>query len=305
MKTSLLIMAAGIGSRYGKGIKQLAGIGPEGEIIMEYSIHDAMAAGFDKIVFVIRPEIEHDFLDILDRRVTDASARRGIELAYAFQKLSDIPFGFSVPEGRSKPWGTGQAVLSARELIDEPFAVINADDYYGKTSFVAVHSFLVSSMEPSEYCMAGYRLVNTLSDNGTVTRGVCRTDENGYLRDIEETYDIEKRDGKAFVGGRILPDDTVVSMNMWGFKPGLIQSLKEGFREYLAGPGRTDIKSEFLLPSHVGKLIRDGSVTVRVLETSEKWQGITYHDDLPAVQENFKKMYAEGIYKKELFSDIR
>ena len=192
MKTALLIMAAGIGSRFGGGIKQLEKVGPGGEIIMDYSIHDAIAAGFDRIVFVIRRDIEKDFREIIGDRIERICQKAGVEVAYGFQELSDLPAGFSVPEGRGKPWGTGQAVLAARDVIREPFAVINADDYYGRAAFRRLHDFLCVPRSDREFCMAGFILKNTLSDNGAVTRGVCRVDEKGFLTDVEETSEIVK-----------------------------------------------------------------------------------------------------------------
>ena len=192
MKTTLLIMAAGIGSRFGGGIKQLAPVGPNGEIIMDYSIHDAIKAGFNKVVFIIRKDIEKDFREIIGNRIEAICADHGVEIGYAFQALDALPAGYSVPEGRSKPWGTGQAVLAAKDLLTEPFVVINADDYYGKVAFKELHNFLVNEADDTKFCMAGFQLKNTLSDNGGVTRGVCQVNADNYLTDVVETGDIVK-----------------------------------------------------------------------------------------------------------------
>ena len=191
-KATLVVMAAGIGSRFGGGIKQLEPVGPSGEIIMDYSIHDAIKAGFNKIVFVIRKDIEDDFRQIIGNRIEKICEAAGVEVAYAFQSLDKLPAGYDVPQGRTKPWGTGQAVLVAKDVVNEPFAVINADDYYGKEAFVSIHNFLVNEVENNKFCMAGFVLKNTLSDNGAVTRGICQSDEDGYLTKIVETSGIEK-----------------------------------------------------------------------------------------------------------------
>lgn len=296
-------MAAGIGSRYGQGIKQLAGVGPNGEIIMEYSIHDAIEAGFDKIVFVIRKEIEEDFLDIIDRRVKKVCEDKNIELKYVFQDMNSIPEGFSVPEGRAKPWGTGQAVLAAKDAISEPFMVINADDYYGKEAYRSIHDFLATNEDESECCMAGFVIKNTLSDYGTVTRGVC-TVKDGYLTDIVETSDIEKTENGARAGDQIFGAETHVSMNMWGFMPWLMDSLEEGFSEFFRTLGDRELKAEYLLPAHVGELLKAGKLSVKVLPTNDKWLGITYQEDKPLVIEGFREMIANGVYEKDLFSDL-
>ena len=296
-------MAAGIGSRYGQGIKQLAGVGPNGEIIMEYSIHDAIEAGFNKIVFIIRKEIEEDFLDIIERRVKKVCEDKGIELEYVFQDMNDIPEGFSVPEGRAKPWGTGQAVLAAKDAIKEPFMVINADDYYGKEGYKVIHDFLASNEDDSECCMAGFIIKNTLSDYGTVTRGVCAV-KDGYLTDIVETSDIEKTATGARAGEKEFDAETHVSMNMWGFMPCLMDSLEEGFVEFFKTLGDKQLKAEYLLPSHIGDLLKVGKLRVRVLPTNDKWLGITYQEDKPLVIEGFKEMIGNGVYEKDLFSDL-
>ena len=221
MKTALVIMAAGIGSRFGGGIKQLAAVGPNGEIIMDYSIHDAIEAGFDKIVFIIRHDIEEAFKEAIGDRIEKICAGLGVEIDYAFQALENVPEGFSVPEGRSKPWGTGQAVLACKGIIKEPFAVINADDYYGKEAFVRLHDFLqgYTPDKPGDLAMAGFVLKNTLSDNGAVTRGICQMNDAHYLTGVLETGGIEKTADGAAAGGKSIDIDSLVSMNMWALTP--------------------------------------------------------------------------------------
>ena len=304
MNTALLIMAAGIGSRFGQGIKQLAGVGPNGEIIMEFSIHDAIEAGFNKIVFVIRKEIEEDFLEIINKRVKKVCDEKGIKLEYVFQEMDAIPEGFSVPEGRGKPWGTGQAVLAAKDIINEPFMVINADDYYGKEAFRSIHDFIAENEDDGICCMAGFIIKNTLSDHGTVTRGVCKVSDDGYLTDIVETSDIEKTETGAKAGDQTFDENTNVSMNMWGFRPCLMDSLDKGFKEFFENIGNNPLKAEYLLPSHVGDLLKAGALKVKVLPTHDKWLGITYQEDKPLVIEGFKKMLADGVYSEDLFSDL-
>lgn len=302
MKTSLLIMAAGIGSRFGGGIKQLAPVGMNGEIIMDYSIHDAIEAGFNKIIFVIRRDIEKDFMEIIGNRIEKVCEAKGVEVAYAFQSLDDIPG--KLPEGRTKPWGTGQAVLAARDVIDSPFVVLNADDYYGKEAFVRLHDYLCSEAK-DEFCMAGFKLKNTLSENGSVTRGICKVDENLFLTEVVETTDIVKTETGAAVNGRAVDPDSYVSMNMWGLPQSFVETLKEGFVEFFkedvpANP----MKAEYLLPIIIGKLLEEGKVSVKVLESSDKWFGVTYAEDKAYVVESFKQLIDEGVYKEELFSDF-
>ena len=305
MKTTLLIMAAGIGSRFGGGIKQLAPVGPNGEIIMDYSIHDAIKAGFNKVVFIIRKDIEADFREVIGDRIEKLCAEKGVEVGYAYQSLDKLPDGFVVPEGRTKPWGTGQAVLVAKDLLNEPFAVINADDYYGKVAFAELHNFLVSeAATATDYCMAGFLLKNTLSDNGGVTRGLCRANAEGYLTDVVETSDIVKTAAGAAVNGEAVDADTPVSMNMWGLTPGYLNLLEEGFTTFLQGIAGNELKAEYLLPIHIGGLLRDGKVTVRVLPTPDKWFGVTYKEDKDLVIESFKQLIAAGEYNADLFSDL-
>lgn len=304
MKTTLLIMAAGIGSRFGGGIKQLAPVGPNGEIIMDYSIHDAIEAGFNKIVFIIRRDIEADFKEVIGDRIEALCSRLGVEVGYAFQSLDNIPEGVSVPEGRTKPWGTGQAVLIAKDLINEPFAVINADDYYGKEAFVKIHNFLTSEIKANGFCMAGFVLKNTLSDNGGVTRGICKMDDNGYLTDVVETHDIVKTADGAASNGTVIDIESLVSMNMWGLAPEYMDMLKTGFADFFKTVDANPLKAEYLLPIHIGQLLRENKVTVKVLSTPDKWFGVTYQEDKDFVIESFKKLIADGVYNADLFSDL-
>lgn len=309
MKTALLIMAAGIGSRFGGGIKQLEPVGAHDEIIMDYSIHDAIAAGFNKIIFVIRKDIEKDFHDRIGKRVETLCKELGVEVAYAFQDMQDIPAGFEVPEGRSKPWGTGQAVLAAKAALTEPFAVINADDYYGKEAFVKIHDYLCQPQKA--FCMAGFILKNTLSENGGVTRGICKV-QDGMLTEVVETSDIVKTADGAAVNGEAVDPDAFVSMNMWGFPaeegkaPEYVKILEEGFVDFFQNTvPQNPMKAEYLLPIHIGNLLCDGKIQVSVLKTHDKWFGVTYKEDKPLVVESFKKLIAEGVYPEDLYSDLK
>ena len=295
-KTTLVIMAAGIGSRFGGGIKQLAPVGPGGEIIMDYSIHDALEAGFDKILFIIRKDIEADFREIIGNRV-----EKLCEVEYAFQELSKLPEGYEVPEGRTKPWGTGQAVLMCNGLLDEPFAVINADDYYGKRAFKIVHDYLSEHAEDKyNYCMAGFCPKNTLSDNGGVTRGVCKADEDGNLIDIEETFEIVKTPEGAMSASGPVDIDSVVSMNMWGLTPEFLDTLESGFKEFLDNVPEGNIKAEYLLPSVIDEMLKSGKASVKVLETQDKWFGVTYAEDKQSVIDSFAQLISEGVYTSPL-----
>ena len=299
MNTTLVIMAAGIGSRFGGGIKQLEPVGPNGEIIMDYYIHDALEAGFNKVVFIIRHDLEKDFKEIIGNRI-----EKICKVEYAFQEIDNLPEGFSVPEGRAKPWGTGQAILSCKDVVNEPFVIINADDYYGKEAFVKVHDFLVSNPSTDDifkFCMAGFILKNTLSENGGVSRGVCVADANGNLSDIKETHNIIKTADGAETEGVAINPDSHVSMNMWGVTPDIFPVLEKGFTEFLSGLTEADIKKEYLLPDIFDMLIKNGKATIKVLETKDKWFGVTYKEDKPFVVESFKKLIADGIYNEKLF----
>lgn len=302
--TTLVIMAAGMGSRFGGGIKQLEPMGPNGEIIMDYSIYDAVEAGFNKVVFVTRKDLFETFREVIGKRI-----EKVIGVEYAFQELDDLPEGFGVPAQRTKPWGTGQAVLACRNVVNEPFLVINADDYYGKTAFKLIHDYLAQERGEGgkyDFCMAGFVLGNTLSDNGSVTRGVCVMDEKHRLVSVEETAGIVKTaDGAAVEGkvGKIVPinPDSLVSMNMWGFTPDFFDELESGFNEFLSSLEDGDVKSEYLLPMVVDKMIKEKRAEVSVLETKDKWFGVTYKEDKPVVVASINKLIAEGKYPSRLF----
>lgn len=300
MDTTLLIMAAGIGSRFGGGIKQLEPVDEQGHIIMDYSIHDAIEAGFNKVIFIIRKDIEEEFREVIGSRISAICAEHNVTVDYAFQDINDIPG--ELPAGRTKPWGTGQAVLAAKDLITTPFIVINADDYYGKEGFKAVHTYLV---EGGKSCMAGFVLKNTLSDNGGVTRGICRMDADHNLTEVDETKNIVKTVDGAEADGVKLDVDSLVSMNMWGLTPDFLQTLEKGFAEFFkeevpANP----LKAEYLIPIYIGELLKKNQMSVKVLRTNDTWYGMTYHEDVAAVKESFRQMLAEGVYKEELFSDL-
>ena len=304
-KTTLVIMAAGLGSRFGEGLKQLAKVGPSGEIIMDYSIHDALEAGFNKIVFIIRKDIEADFKEVIGNRIEKIA-----DVAYAYQELDKLPEGFTKPADRTKPFGTGHAVLCTKGIVDGPFAVINADDYYGKEAFVKVHDFLVAEHDTSEklqFCMAGFILGNTLSDNGAVTRGVCQVNEENHLVKVVETSGLVKTADGAGVekeDGSVEPIDVNVhvSMNMWGFSADMIDILEENFIDFLQNIPEGDIKKEYLLPSIVDDQIQSGKADVTVLETKDKWFGVTYKEDKQIVIDSFKALVEAGVYKEALFS---
>ena len=305
MNTTLIIMAAGIGSRFGNGIKQLTKLGPSGEIIMDYSIHDALEAGFDRIVFVIRHDLEKDFREVIGDRIEKIAP-----VSYAFQELDDIPSGFTVPQDRKKPWGTGQAVLSVRDIVNEPFLVINADDYYGKEVFKKIHDYMTGDMDENapvyDICMGGFILANTLSDNGGVTRGVCEVGEDEILRAVRETYNIIKTaDGLTASDKEGNPvtvrEDQHVSMNMWGLTPAFIKELERGFPEFLSGLKEGDLKSEYLLPTIIDQMIKDGRARVKVLETRDHWFGVTYKEDKEGVAESIRALISQGVYPEKLF----
>ncbi len=302
MKTSLVVMAAGIGSRFGGGIKQLEPVGPNGEIIIDYSIHDALEAGFDRVVFIIRRDLEADFREIIGDRIAKICP-----VAYAFQEKDDLPDGFTCPAERKKPWGTGQAILACRDVVKVPFLVINADDYYGKEGFRIAHDFLVENGgKPGKFCMPGFILKNTLSENGGVSRGVCRVDESGYLVSVTETHNIVRDGAGAAVekeGLRVPIDpDSIVSMNMWALTPDLIDELKAGFPKFLSSLAEGDVKSEYILPGMIDSMVREGRATVKVTPTHDRWFGVTYREDKEAVVNAFKALYDQGVYQGELYS---
>ena len=307
-KATLVVMAAGIGSRFGGGIKQLEPVGPKGEIIMDYSIYDAIQAGFDKVVFVIRKDLEEDFRRIIGDRI-----EKKIKVEYAFQEVDDIPAEYKEKfAGRTKPWGTGQAVLACKDVLHEPFAVINADDYYGKEAFVKLHGFLekYTPEKANEFCMAGFILKNTLSENGAVTRGVCKVNEEGYLTGVDETSNIVKTSEGAGVDneGTLTPIDaeSYVSMNMWGLTPEFMQTLEDGFKEFFANMGDKNIlKAEYLLPIYIDELLQAGKVSVKVLDSNDKWFGVTYKEDKEYVVKSFAKLIEDGVYKEKLFEDLK
>ena len=303
--TTLLIMAAGIGSRYGVGIKQLEAVDSQGHIIIDYSIHDAIEAGFNKLIFVIRRDIEEDFKEVIGARIEPICQAHGVAVEYAFQDLNEIPAGFAVPEGRTKPWGTGQAVLAAKDDLDAPFAVINADDYYGKTAFTLLHDWLEQDHGPTDYSLAGFILKNTLSENGGVTRGVCQVDEAGYLTQVVETSNIVKTPTGAAVNGVAIDPNSHASMNMWGLMPGFLELLERGFVDFFKNtvPGNP-LKAEYLLPVLVGELLQAGKITVQVLETHDTWFGVTYKEDKQAVVNSFRQLLDRGVYQEDLFSDL-
>ena len=303
-ETTLVIMAAGIGSRFGGGIKQLEPVGPGGEIIMDYSIYDALEAGFNKIIFIIRRDLETDFKEVIGRRI-----EKKVHVEYAFQEMDDLPEGFVRPGDRTKPWGTGQAVLSIKGLVDGPFLVINADDYYGKEGFRKIHDYMVNEMKEDDpvydLCMGGFMLANTLSENGGVTRGVCRIGQDGYLKAVTETYDIQRQgDGLKACDEQgnpvFLDTDCHVSMNMWGFPASFLDELERGFPEFLSGIREGDVKSEYLLPRIIDILVESGKARVKVLETPDKWFGVTYKEDKKAVADSLKVLIAQGVYPEKL-----
>jgi len=304
-KATLVVMAAGIGSRFGGGIKQLEPVGPNGEIIMDYSIYDALEAGFDKIVFIIRKDIERDFREIIGNRIEKVA-----NVEYAFQSIDDLPDGFSVPEGRTKPWGTGQAILAAKNVIHEPFLVINADDYYGKEGFKKLHEYMVNEMEENgdqmKMCMAGFILANTLSENGGVTRGICEVDRNGYLKKVTETYEIYRESDRMHAATKegepvFVSANQHVSMNMFGLPVSFLDELEQGFPKFLASVKDGDLKSEYLLPTIVDQCIRENKAKVRLLETPDKWFGVTYKEDKPTVVAAIRKLVEDGVYPEKLF----
>ena len=304
--TSLVIMAAGMGSRYG-GIKQFDSFGPDGEIIMDYSIFDAIKAGFDKIVIILREDIYDDFMNIIGNRLMEVT---NIPVHIVFQSLNDLPDGYKVPDGRTKPWGTGQAILSVKEYIDEPFLVINADDFYGRDPYIKSQIFLSNSilnLKKPKFCLAGYTLENTLSDNGSVTRGICKCDDNGNLLSIEETFGI-KCENNIVTGTdshgnkRILSLQDTVSMNMMGFTPAIFPMLEDKFITFLNKLSDNDpLKSEFLLPIAINEMLKDEVIDVEVVKTNANWFGVTFKEDREQVKNSLQKLAETGVYPNSLW----
>ena len=301
MKPTLFVLAAGMGSRYG-GLKQLDGVGPNGETIMDYSIYDAINAGFGKVVFVIRQSFEEDFRTKIVKKYEEK-----IPVELVFQELDALPEGFSVPEGREKPWGTNHAVMMGKSVIDEPFAVINADDFYGRESFQVLADFL-SGLQNSKnkYCMVGYRVGNTLSDSGTVARGVCETDANDDLTGVVERTQVKRIDGQVCYKEDdsdqwiAINENTPVSMNMWGFTPDYFNYSDDFFAEFFQ-ENSGNLKAEYFIPMVVNRLIVNGRAKVKVLDTPSKWFGVTYAEDRPEVVEKLKKLTDEGVYPSPLW----
>ncbi len=297
---TLVVMAAGLGSRFG-GMKQIAPVDREGDIIMDFSIFDALRAGFDRIVCVIRPENEKDFHEALGRRIA-----RKAQLEYAYQTLDMLPEGFALPEGRKKPWGTAHAVLCAADKIPGPFAAINADDFYGRGAFAAIAEFLRAPGDENIHAMVGYNVENTLTENGYVSRGVCAVDADGMLQGITERVHIEKRPGGAafLENGQetFIPAGTVVSMNMWGFRHNILDAMRTQFVDFLTDdlPHNPE-KAEYYLPAVPNRLIREGKARVKMLNTAERWYGVTYSEDMPTVQAAIAAMKAQGVYPAELW----
>lgn len=300
MKTTLLIMAAGIGSRFGGGIKQLEPVDVNQHIIMDYSVHDAIEAGFNHVIFIIRKDIEEDFKEVIGKRIEKVCQHYNVAVDYVFQDIHDIPG--ELPADRTKPWGTGQAVLAAKEKIDSPFIVINADDYYGKEGFKAVHDYLVNG---GKACMAGFVLKNTLSDNGGVTRGICKMDEQNNLTEVVETKNIVKTEHGAEADGQVIDIESLVSMNMWGLTPDFLHTLEDGFQSFFEKEVPTNpLKSEYLIPIFIGELLEQGKMSVKVLKSNDTWYGMTYKEDVASVKDSFRKMLEDNVYQADLFTDL-
>ncbi len=305
--TALVIMAAGMGSRYG-GLKQIDPVGPKGEIIMEYSIYDAIRAGFSKVVFIIKKEIEDTFREVIGKKIEGI-----IDVEYVYQKVDNLPQGFSVPDGRVKPWGTGHAVLSAKDAVNTPFAVINADDFYGAETYRLLNGFLTNNQDADnkyKYCMVGFVIENTLTENGHVARGVCNVDSQGNLIDIHERTKIMKfgdetkytEDDTNWIK---IPEKSIVSMNTWGFNPSILHELEERFPEFLSKNKENLLKAEYFLPTVVDNLIKEGKADVKVLSTADKWYGVTYQEDKPVVKKSISDMVAEQKYPNRLWENIK
>ena len=304
--TTLVVMAAGMGSRYG-GIKQLDAFGPEGEVIMDYSVFDAIKAGFNKVVIIIRKDIKDDFMEIIGNRLEE---KAGVPVHYVYQEIDNLPEGFSVPEGRTKPWGTGQALLAAKEFVHEPFLAINADDFYGSEPYKIMHDFLANVDESdgkAHFCMAGYLLKNTLSDNGSVSRGICTVDKNEYLVSIEEHLDVEKS-GEGAVGFTAngekhnLNLDDIASMNMMGLTPKVFEVLEKGFDDFLNNISSNPLKAEFFHIKVISDMIAAKKADMKVFGTDARWFGVTYKEDKPAVKAAIEKLTKDGVYSEKLWN---
>jgi len=302
-KPTLLVLAAGIGSRYG-GLKQMDPVGPSGEVVIDYSVYDALRAGFGKLVFVIRKDIEQTFRDVLGSKFEKLAP-----VEYVFQELDKIPKGYAVPADRQKPWGTGHAILMAKDVIKEPFAVINADDFYGADSYSKLSKYLSAiSIASTDFAMVGFKLANTLSEYGKVARGVCQTDRQGALTDVEELTNIviDQSGGAVNINPdgsrRDLTGSEIVSMNMWGFTPALFEHLESKFKTFLSASG-TQPKSEYFIPSVVNELIKAGSVSVKVLETASAWFGVTYREDKPRVIQSVSDLVGKGLYPGRIYKN--
>ena len=303
---TLVVMAAGIGSRFGGGIKQLEPVGPNGEIIMDYSIHDALEAGCNKVVFIIRRDIEEDFKEIIGKRI-----EKLVPVEYVYQSVDELPHGKKNIWNRTKPWGTGQAVLCVKDVVKEPFIVINADDYYGKEAFQKLYHYMTNEMDQQnsvyDICMAGFILSNTLSENGGVTRGVCEVDASNHLKKVTETYEIQYKNGELAAcdekkNSVIVRADQHVSMNMWGLPTRFLDMLEDGFTEFLDGLTEEEaMKKEYLLPKIIDQLVHEGKARVRVLDTPDKWFGVTYKEDKQAVVDAIRGLISAGVYKEKLF----
>lgn len=304
MKPILLIMAAGLGSRYG-GLKQIDKIGPNGEILLELSLHDAIKAGFERVVFILREEIKDEFKELIEDKL-----KQYVEVSYVIQKIDELPKGYAAPKGRRKPWGTGHAILCAKNVIDSPFVVINADDFYGAESFKKIYNFLIKNSDESTYGMIGYRLYNTLSENGHVARGICNV-EDGYLEEVIERTKIIKKDELAFyteddINWMEVEYDSLVSMNMWAFNTNIFEVLEEQFKSFLDGEAKQNpMKSEYFVPTVINSLLANNKIKVKVIESKDKWYGVTYQEDKYIVMNAIENMIKEGIYHKNIWEGIK
>lgn len=304
VKPTLVILAAGMGSRYG-GLKQIDPIDEKGHKIIDFSIYDAMRAGFEKVIFIIKKENEKDFRDCIGNDVS-----KKMQVEYVFQDLNNVPAGFQIPEGRIKPWGTAHAILCCKDVVKEPFAVINADDYYGVSAYQSLYDFLTKEYDQTKlpFCMVGYELKNTLTEHGSVARGCCKMDDQGYLETIiERTRIIKTTDGAAYTeddGATYvsLPEDTLVSMNMWGFVPGIFDELQKSMDRFFAEEvEKNPLKAECYLPMEVGRMINEGKASVKVLSSKDRWFGVTYKEDKPFVEESVSRLKEQGVYPERLW----